>query len=52
MTTSEKTHKRDLKKWKKEMAQTETVMKPMEYSEYSEYSESSIMADFEDSWMD
>ena len=52
VTTSEKTHKRNLKKWKKEMVQAEIVMKPMEYSQYSEHSESSITADFEDSWMD
>jgi len=53
VTNSEKTYKRDLKKWQKEMVQTERVVNLMEYHRSPQkLSESSTMAYFEDSWMD
>jgi len=53
VTNSEKTYKRDLKRWKKEVVQTEKVVNLMEYHwSPQKLSESSITAYFEDSWMD
>ena len=53
VTNSEKTYKRDLKKWKKEIVQTEKVVDLTEYHRpWQKLSESSAMAYFEDSWMD